>query len=164
MLHSVSSCWYSQLCFIFCFCLPLNHTVVPIEDVRLIFQRGMDYCCVYHGHMFLPVFLLLTEPSYFVTGYINCNKEDTTIMLSVTQDDDHQISDVLLSICECDKVDRRLSKVNKDRWYCGFCENEYNIWNSIKLLLCLTRTGGHVIVQCRGEVLHKCQHHSKVLK
>ena len=46
-----------------------------------------------------------------------------TIISSITQDDDHQISDVLLSIWECDKVDRRVSKGNKERWYCGFYGN-----------------------------------------
>ena len=39
-----------------------------------------------------------------------------TIMPSLTQDDDHQISDVILSICECDKVDRRGAKGDKDLW------------------------------------------------
>ena len=50
-------------------------------------------------------------------------------MSSVTQDDDNQIRDVLLYIWECDKVDRRVAKGNKECWYCGFCRNEYNIWN-----------------------------------
>ena len=70
--------------------------------------------------MFFPGFLLLTETSYCVTVDINCNKEDLTIMSSVTQYDDHQSSDVILLILECDKVDRRVSKGNKERWYCGF--------------------------------------------
>ena len=96
--NPVSSFWYGHLCFIFCLWLPLNPTVVPTAEVRLISQQGMGYWCVYHGHMFLPVFILLTEPSSCVSGAINCNKEDLTIMPSVTQDDDHQISDVLLSI------------------------------------------------------------------
>ena len=82
--------------------------------------------------MFLPVFLLLKEYYSCVTGTINCNKEDMEIMSSVTQDDDHQTSDVLLSIWECDKVDRRGAKGNKERWYFGFRGNNYNIWNSKK--------------------------------
>ena len=80
MLHPVSSCWYAHLCFIFYFCLPLNPTVVPTAEVRLIYQRGMDYCFVYNGELFLPGFLLLTETSSCVPGAINCNKEDMTIM------------------------------------------------------------------------------------
>ena len=47
----------------------------------------MGYCCVYHGQLFLPGFLLLTETSSCVPGASNCNKEDMTIMSSVTQDD-----------------------------------------------------------------------------
>ena len=43
VLHSVSYCWYAHLCFIFCLYLPLNTTVVPTSEVRLISQRGMDY-------------------------------------------------------------------------------------------------------------------------
>ena len=38
-------------------------------------------------------------------------------MSSLTQDDDNQSSDVLLSIWECDKVDRREEKGNEERWY-----------------------------------------------
>ena len=57
--------------------------------------------------MFLPIFLLLTEYYFYVTGPINCNKEDLTTMSSVTQDDDHQSSDIVLYIWECEKVDRR---------------------------------------------------------
>ena len=45
-------------------------------------------------------------------------------MSSVTQDDHHQSSDVLLSIWECDKVDRRGAKGDKERCYCGFCGND----------------------------------------
>ena len=60
VLHPVSSCWYAHLWFVFFFCLPLNPTVVPAAEVRLLSQQGMDYCCVYHGEMFLPGFLLLT--------------------------------------------------------------------------------------------------------
>ena len=78
--------------------------------------------------------------------------------------DDHQISDVLLSIWWCDKVDRRGEKGNKDTWYCGFCGNEYNIWNSTKTLIHLTRSGGHIIAQCRGEILPRYQHQFKALK
>ena len=106
--------------------------MVPTAEVRLISQRGMDYCCVYHGQLSLTIFLLLIETSSYVPGVINCNKEDTKIMPSITQDDDHQSSDVLLCIWECDKVDRRGAKGNKERWYCGFCVNEYNICNSAK--------------------------------
>ena len=80
------------------------HTVYVI----LISQQGMEYGCVYHGHMFLSGFLLLTEPSSFVTGATNYNKEYLTIMSSVTQDYDHQSSDVLLPIWKCDKVDIRV--------------------------------------------------------
>ena len=68
--------------------------------------------------MFLPGFLLLTEPSSCVLGDIKCNKEDLTIMSSITQYDDDKISDVILSIGECDKVDRRVEKGNKELCYC----------------------------------------------
>ena len=68
----------------------------------------MDYCCVYHVQLFLPGFILLTEPSSCVKGAINCNKEDLEIMSSLTQYDDHQSRDVLLSIWDCDKVDMRV--------------------------------------------------------
>ena len=100
MLHTVSSCWYAHGYFIFFFCLPLNNTVVPTSEVRLIYQRGMDYFCVYQGQLFLPGFLLLKEPSSRVLGDINRNKDDMTTMSSVTQDDYHQSSDVLPSIWE----------------------------------------------------------------
>ena len=133
MSHPVSSCWYAHLCFLFWFCFSLNPTLVPKSEVRLFSQLGMDYCCVYHSHLFIPSFLLPTEPSYCSTGDINWNKEDLKIMSSLTQDDDHQISYVLLSIWECDKVNRRGAKVNKERWYCGFYRNEYNIWNCKKI-------------------------------
>ena len=89
--------------------------------------------------MFIPIFILLTEPSYFVPGAINCNKEDLKIISSLTQYDGHQSSDFLLSIWECDKVDRKGAKGNKERWYCGFCGNDYNICNYIKSLMHLTR-------------------------
>ena len=143
--NPISYCWYDQLCFISYFCFPLNTTVVPTSEVILRSQRGMYYCYVYHSHIFLPVFILLTEPSSCVPGAINYNKEDLTIMLSFTQDNDHQISDVLLSIWGRDKVDRRGENGNKERWYCGFCVNEYNICNSKKALIHLTRSGVHII-------------------
>ena len=60
-------------------------------------------------------------------------------MSSVTKDDDHKSIDVLLYILECDKVDRRVAKGNKERWYCGFFGYEYNIWNSTKALMHPTR-------------------------
>ena len=145
MLHIVSSCWYACLCFIFCFCLPLKPTVVSTSEVILISQRGIYYCCVYHGQLFLPNFLLLTETYSCVPRDIKCNKEDLTIMTSLTQDYDHQRSDVLIQFWDCDKVYRRVAKGNKDRWYFGFCRNEYNIWNSIKAFMHLTRSGGHSI-------------------
>ena len=50
-------------------------------------------------------------------------KEHMTVISSVNQDDDHQSSDVLPSVWYCDKVDSRLAKGNKERWYCGFCVN-----------------------------------------
>ena len=96
LLHTVSYCWCNHISFIFCFCLPLNPTVVPTLEVIIISQEVMDYCCVYHGQLFLPGFLLLTEPSSCVTGAINWNKEDLTIMSSLTQYDYHQSSDVLI--------------------------------------------------------------------
>ena len=160
----MSYCWYAHLCFIFCFCLPLNLTVVPTSEMRLLSQIGMDYCCVYHGQLFLPGFILLTEPYSCVPGDINCNKEDMTIMSSVTQYDDNQSSDVLLSIWECDKVDRRVARGNKERWYRGFCENEYNIWKYTKALMNLIRSGGHSIYQSRGDILPKYQRQFKSLE
>ena len=81
-----------------CFCFLLNPTVAPTAEVRLLSQKGMGYCCVYQGQLFLPGFFLLTEPYYCVPWAIKYNKEDLKIMSSVTQDDDHQSSDVLLSI------------------------------------------------------------------
>ena len=72
----------------------------------------MDYCCVYHGQLFLPSFLLLTESSFCAPGDINYNKEALTIMSIVTQDDDHQIRDFLLLIWECDNVGRMGAKGN----------------------------------------------------
>ena len=65
--------------------------------------------------MFLPRFLLLTEPYSCFPGDINCNKEDLTIMPRVTQDDDHQSSDVIIYIWECVKGNRRVAKGNKER-------------------------------------------------
>ena len=38
------------------------------------------------------------------------------IISSLTQYDDNQSSDVLLAIWECDKVDRRGEKGNKEFW------------------------------------------------
>ena len=76
-------------------------------------------------------------------------------MSSLIQYDDHQSSDVLLSIWECDKVDRRGAKCNKYRWYCGFCGNYYNTWNSTKALMHLNRSGDHSISQCRVDILPK---------
>ena len=116
MLYPVSYCWYAHRCFIFCFYLKLNPKVVPTAEVRLISQQGMYYCCVYHSQLFLRGFLLLTEPSSCVPGDINCNKEDLTIVSSVTQYDDHQSSDFLLLVRKCDKVDRRGEKGNKEFW------------------------------------------------
>ena len=127
MLHPLVYCCYDHLCFIFLFCLPLNPTLVPTAEVRLISQRGIYYYCVYHIQLFLPSFLLLTEPSSCVPGAINYNKEDLKIVSSVTQYDDHQSSDFLLLVRKCDKVDRRGAKGNKERWFCGFCVNKYNI-------------------------------------
>ena len=66
-------------------------------------------------------------------------------MSSVTQDDDNQSSDVLLSIWDFYKVDRGEAKGGKERWCCGFCGNGYNIWNLIKSLIHLTKSGGHII-------------------
>ena len=109
MLHPVSICWCAHLCFIFCFCLPLSPTVLPTAEVRIFSQRGMGYCCVYHGQLILPKLLLLTETSSFDLGAINCRKEDLKIMSSLTQYDHHQISDVLLSIRVCGKVNRRVA-------------------------------------------------------
>ena len=98
VLHPLSYCWCAYNFFIFCFCLPLNLTVVPTVHVRLLSQQEMGYCCIYRSDIFPPCFLLLIEPSYCVPGAINCNKEDITIMSSLTQDYDSQSSDDLLSI------------------------------------------------------------------
>ena len=157
-------CLYAHLCFIFSLCFPINTTVVPTADVILLSEQGMDYCCVYLGQLFLPGFILLTETSSCVPGAINWNKLGLTIMSSLTQYDDNQISDVLLSIWGCDKVDKRISKGNKECWYCGFCGNEYNIWNSKKSFMHLNRSGGHNIVRCRGGILSKYQLKFKALK
>ena len=159
--NPVSSCWCAHLWFIFFFCLSINTTVVPTEEVRLISQRVMDYCCVYHGQLFIPVFLILTEPFSCVPGAINCNKEDLTIISNVTQYDANQSSDFLFSIWECDKFYRRVEKGNKERWYCQFCENKYNILNSIKLLILLTRSGVHSIFQRRDKIHPKYQRQFK---
>ena len=129
MLHIVSSCWYAQIFLLFCFCLPLTPTVLPISEIRLLSQRGMAYCCVSHSQLFLTGFILLTKPPSCVPGSINCNMEDLTTISSLTQDDYHQRIDVILFIWECDKVDMRGGRGNKERWYCGLCGNEHNIWN-----------------------------------
>ena len=63
-------------------------------------------------------------------------------MSSLAQDDDHQISDFLLLIWECDMVDMRGAKVSKECWYCKLCGNEYNLWNSTKELMHMTISGG----------------------
>ena len=68
-------------------------------------------------------------------------------MSSLTQDDDNQSSDVLLLIWECDKVDRRGSKGNKESYYWGFLINKYNVWKYTNALTKLTRSGGHIIAQ-----------------
>ena len=88
VLHTVSYCWYTHLFFIFCFCLPLNPTVVYTEEVILLSQRWILYCCVSCDQMFLPGFLLPTEPSYCVPGAINWNIEDLEIVSSIAQYDD----------------------------------------------------------------------------
>ena len=74
-------------------------------------------------------------------------------MSSVTQYDGHQSSDVLLSIWEFDRVDRRGARRSKERWYCGFCGNECTIWDSTKSLMHLTRSGGHSIDLSIGDIL-----------
>ena len=114
--------------------------------------------------MFLPGFLLLTQPSSYVPVEIKCNKEDLKIVSSLNQDDDNQISDILLLIWECDKVDRRVEKGNKELWYCGFYGNEYNIWSYIEPLMNLTRSGVHIINRYRGKILPKYQRQFKELK
>ena len=164
MLHIVSYCWYDHLCFILFFYFTPNPTVVPAAEVILLSKPVMDYFCVYNGQLFIPVFILLTENYSCVTGYINCNKEDMTIMSGINKDDDNKRSDVILSIWECDKVDRRASKGNKERWYCGFYGNEFNICNSTKSLMQLTRSGGPRIYRCRGEIIPKYQRQFKALK
>ena len=54
--------------------------------------------------------------------------------------------------------------IHKERWYYVFCGNEYNIWNSTKALMHLTRSGVHIIAQCRGDILPKFQRQFKALK
>ena len=114
--------------------------------------------------MFLPGFILLKEYYSCVPGDINRNKDYMIIMSSVTQDDDYQSSDVILLIWESEKVDRRGSKGNKERWYCGLYGNEYNIWNSTKALNHLSITGGPNIARCRGDIIPKYQLQFKALK
>ena len=123
MLHTMSTCWYYHICFIFCYFLPLNPTVVPTAAVRLLSQLGMGHCCLYHGCMIINRFILLTELSSCVPGSINYNKEDMTIISRVTQYDDYQSSDILLSVWGCDNFDRRGERGNKEQWYCGLCIN-----------------------------------------
>ena len=105
--------------------------------------------------MFLPGFLLQTEPSTCFPGAINFKKGDLTIISSLTQYYYHQNSCVILYIWECGNVSRRGEKVNKERWYCRFLVNDYNIWNSTKALMNLTILGGHSISWCRGEIILK---------
>ena len=83
---------------------------------------------------------------------------------SLTQDDDHKSSGFILLIWECGKVDRRVAKGNKELWYFGLYRNKYNIWNSTKSFMQLTRSGGHRISRCRGEILPKYQRQFKALK
>ena len=138
--------------------------MVPTAEVRLLSQQGMVYCFIYHGQLFLPGFIPLTESSSCVPGAINCNKENMTIMSSFIQYYDHKVSDVLLSILGCDKFDRRGAKGNIEHWYCGLCGNWYNIWNSAKASMHMTRSGDHIIAWCRGEILSKYQRQFKALK
>ena len=70
----------------------------------------MTDCCAYHVQMILPGFLLIIEPFSFVPGVINCNKEDMTIITGLIKEGDHKSSDVILSVWESDKVDRRGAK------------------------------------------------------
>ena len=58
----------------------------------------------------------------------------------------------------------RGAKENKDLWYCGFCGNSYNIWNSTKAVMHLTRSCGHSISRCRGDILPKYQRQFRSLK
>ena len=138
--------------------------MVPTLEMGLFSQQGMDHSCVSHGQLFIPGFILLKEPYSCITGAINYNKEDLEIMSSITQYDDHKSNDVQLFILECDKFDRRGEMGNKERWYCGLCGNEYNIWSSTKSLMHLTTAIGHKISRCRGEILPKYQCHFKALK
>ena len=98
VLHTVLSCWYAHLCLIFFFCLPnqsYSDTHI-IGKTDLPMKNGLLLCI--SRWAFSSGFILLTEPSSCVPGDINCNKEDLTIMSSLTQDDDNQSSDVLLYI------------------------------------------------------------------
>ena len=72
-----------------------GETAIPTSNVLLLCISRSD---------FFPSFLLLPESFSCVPGAINCNKDYLTIMSNSTQDDDHQSSDVLLSVWECDKV------------------------------------------------------------
>ena len=111
--------------FIFLVRSPLLHLLLPFAtqyysgthsrgETSLPTRNGL-LLCISQLAVYSWIFLL-TEPYYCVTGAINFNKEDLTIMSGVTQDDDHQRSDVILSIWECDKVDRRGEKDNKECW------------------------------------------------
>ena len=132
-----------------------GETSIPTRNVLLL--------CISRSYFF-PSFLLLPESFYCVPGAINCNKDDLKIMSNFTQDDDHQSSNVLLSVWECDKFDRKGAKGNKEFWCCGLCRNEYNIGNSTKALMHLTRFGSHSIARCRGDILPKYQCQPKSLK
>ena len=57
-----------------------------------------------------------------------------------------------------------VEKGNKELWYCGLCGNDYNIWNSTKSLMHLTRSGSHIIALCIGDIIPKYQRHFKALK
>ena len=135
---------------------------LSLGETDLQMRNGL--LCVNHSQIFLLGFILLTEPSSCVPGDINCNKEDMVTMSSFTQDDAHQSIDIQLFIWERGKVDRRWAKGNKERWYCVFCGNEYNIWNPTKALMKLTILGDHKIARCRGEILPKYQCKFKELK
>ena len=152
----VSSCWYSHFWFIFCFCLPLNPTVIPTSEVILLSQRDLDYCCVYHGQLFLPGFLLQKNTILVL-------QELSTATSRIRQSCQVSLKTTIIK-SECDKVDRRKAKGNKERWYCGFFGNEYIIWNSTKALIHLSRSGGQSIARCRGNILTKYQRQFKALK
>ena len=130
----------------------------------MISQQGMEYCCVYHSQILFPGFLLLIEPFSLCSRRYQLHKEYLTIMSSLTQDDGHQSSDVLLSVWECNKFDRRGKKGNKECWHYAFCRNKYNIWNYTTALIHLTISGGHIMVRVRFEILPKYQRQFKALQ